>query len=158
MSERKLPRPGNWHLPGNAWLSPIPQGQLVVARPLLKVVRHKAGVDYDLNFPLLLPRLGGMVPPDLMFIAQLLMKGHIECADKERRILRSVWRLGCASTNGLTTHTWRANRASAKTRFARWPTKSQRSGATAYACCCRLPTIYCVPQVSTVSRPAKTLD
>ena len=64
-----------------------------------------------------------MVPPDLMFIARLLMKGHIECADKERLILRFVWRLGCASTNGLTTHTWRANRASAKTGFARWPTK-----------------------------------
>ena len=95
MSERKLP-PGTWHQPGQTRVSPIPQNQRgVVAKLLLKFIRRKAGVKYDFNFPVLLLRLGGMFLPYLMFVSQLLMKGRIERADKERIILRTVWRLGC---------------------------------------------------------------
>lgn len=95
MTERKLP-PGSWHMPGKTRVSPIPQNQLgVVPKALLKLFRRKAGVDYDFNFPVLLPRLGRIFPFYMMFVVQLLLKGRIERADKERVILRTVWRLGC---------------------------------------------------------------
>lgn len=95
MSEHQLP-PGTWHVPGDARVSPLPKNQRgFVPNALLAIVRRQAGVDRDPNFLSILPRLGAIFFYYALFAGQLLMKGRISRADKERIILRTVWRLGC---------------------------------------------------------------
>ena len=95
MSESKLP-PGPWHEPGATRIPPPPKNQVgFVPKSLLAMIKRKAGVKGDLNFMSILPRLGPIFVHWALFGGQLLMKGRISRADKERIILRTVWRLGC---------------------------------------------------------------
>ena len=95
MSESKLP-PGAWHEPGATRIPPPPKNQVgFIPKSLLAMIKRKAGVKGDLNFLSIMPRLGPIFVHWALFGGQLLMKGRISRADKERIILRTVWRLGC---------------------------------------------------------------
>lgn len=65
-------------------------------RFFLKVIRKRTKEDFDYTVFTTLARLGRIFPVHAYFVSQLLYKGRIPVADKERVILRVAHHMGCA--------------------------------------------------------------
>ncbi|MFJ9352478.1 carboxymuconolactone decarboxylase family protein [Streptomyces sp. NPDC101237] len=93
---RGLPA-GNWHLNGATRIAPLPHEERSASvRFFLKVIRKVTREDFDYTVFTTLARLGRIFPVHAYFVSQLLYKGRIPVADKERVILRVAHRMGCA--------------------------------------------------------------
>lgn len=93
---RGLP-PGPWRLGAAPLIQPLPPGERSrTARLFLRVIRRRTHEGFDYNVFTTLARLGRIFPVHAYFVSQLLYRGRIPLADKERVILRVAWRTGCA--------------------------------------------------------------
>ncbi|MFJ8156296.1 carboxymuconolactone decarboxylase family protein [Streptomyces sp. NPDC094468] len=93
---RGLPA-GDWHLNGATRIAPLPRAERSTSvRFFLKVIRKVTREDFDYTVFTTLARLGRIFPVHAYFVSQLLYKGRIPVADKERVILRVAHRTGCA--------------------------------------------------------------
>lgn len=97
--------PGSWHQPASSRFQPTPIARrTALQKLLLGITRRRAKADEDLTVFTVLSRLGGIFLPYLLFLSQILIKGRISRADKERIILRVAWRVGCVYEWGHHVH------------------------------------------------------
>jgi alkylhydroperoxidase family enzyme len=105
MTELPALPPGSWHYPAGSRIDLAPVAkQTLLQKLLLTMTRRQAKADHDLNVFKALARLGGIFMPYLLFLRQILTKGRISRADKERIILRVAWRVGCVYEWGHHVH------------------------------------------------------
>lgn len=95
MNLLKLP-PGAWQATNRSRFVPLPEREKsLVQKTLMLITRMRTGTDRTLNVFEMLARLQGTFFPYLLFFSNLLFRGAIPRADKERIVLRVAWRCGC---------------------------------------------------------------
>jgi alkylhydroperoxidase family enzyme len=96
---------GQWKLLGEPRVPPAARRQLpILARITLWLIRRSEHISYDLNVFTTLARLGGIFPAHTIFLVQLLRRGRLSPAEKEKVILRIAWHLGAVYEYGHHVH------------------------------------------------------
>ncbi len=86
---------GNWQLLPDARVSPLPEGKRnLMHKFILWMSRREGKSKEDMTVISTLLRAGPLAPRYLTFVGNLLFKGRISRADKERVILRVAYRTG----------------------------------------------------------------